>query len=186
MPKNRNGIDDALGRIAAILGNPPSAGGAPVGTATPAGSGPRAPQYTIQPFPHTDPADEVDPRRRQLEEVSRHVYYSMQFPPITREGLLHMEADLPTFTAYLRSLNGRPAARTELKTAIDGLMQPDGSAERSAEDQQRLLMLIQGMSRDAFGDTGGGERNPGILIAIASVALGYQLGKGIADRQKAK
>jgi subtilisin family serine protease len=172
MPTNAARIEDALNRIAAALGGP--SGGAGAGTAA-SPKAPRPPVDVIQPFPQKPPG---------REEIDKQIYYSSLLPPLRYEEMLQMEAELPAFVAHLRSLHGRPAARAEITAIADVAKRNIENSERSAVDQQRLAALAQTMARDAFGNSDLQERHPGVLVVLAAAALGYQIGRDLANRHK--
>ncbi len=172
MATNTNSLEDALNRIATMLGNPQS----PAGALTPATTVPTMPPVggssavsaTPQPLSLQPVPDVLTVEQRQA--ISNQIYYSSQVPLITQQALLKMEQDLPVLIDYLRSLPSLPAARTQLISLINVITQSGQRSERSAGDQQRLAALGQAISRDAFGGTRTEERNPAIAIALYMAA----------------
>jgi Subtilase family len=175
MPSTSN-LDDALGRIASILGGSP--GGAPPqpgsGTTSQPSPGTGYSPTTTQPPPAIDSGTGggASLSDAQKAEIAQLVYYSMSLPPITREMLLQMEQGLPEIVDNLHSLNARPAMRAELLQSIESFVAAQG-AERS-ESNSRIVALVGSLSRDAFGKD---ERNPLALLAlgVASAALAYNV-----------
>ena len=172
MTTHAGDLDHALDKIARIIGSPSQPERAPY-------SGKQPPPPVIQPVPHTDPSD-------LKGEIARHVYYSMQVPPITTDRLQELEADIPELVKFLSTLEAQPSLRAEIIGQVDHVRRQMDSGQRSGEDH-RLAMLIQQMSADAFGVTD--ERiAPAVGVAIIGAAVvalgvGYTMGK---DWVKAK
>ena len=173
MATHTSGLDHALDRIATMIGSPARPQRAPY-------SGQQPPPPVTQPFPHTDPSD-------LKGEIAKHVYYSMQVPPITPDRLQELEAGIPELVKFLSALEAQPSLRSEIIGHVDNARRHMESGERSSEDAHRLATLIEQMTADAFGHPD--ERiAPAVGVAIigaAVVALGvsYVMGK---DWVKAK
>lgn len=146
-------LDDALNKIAGMLGGTSAATTANPSATAPSSGG-------------TSAALDATTRQRILNQI----YYSQQIPPISRSMLLDMEQKLPELVDYLHSLAGRPAAQADLNASIDSY-QP---STRSVDEQQRLNAIAQQIVQDAFGTT---EAKEVVLVgvAIAAFMAGYTI-----------
>lgn len=161
-----NSLDDALSRIATILGGtpappttPPVPGPISVTPASNAGS-----TTATVPVPASVLSDS------QKEEIARLIYYCMSMPAVTPDALATMEDGLPDVVALLHSLNARPSAKNQFLQVIDAVVSQHSVAERSDGDA-RIEAFAQALSRDAFGE--GDRIVPLIGLGVACFMAAY-------------
>lgn len=168
MANESSSFDDALNRLAGLLGPPaptttptppPGTGGKPAPGVPPGGGAPATPAI---PTP-------------QREEIARQVFYSMGVPLITREQLAQMELGLPGLVDLLKSMQSRPTAKADLERLMGAIKDANGGTERDPAQVSRTVALGELMRTDAFGE---GERIiPLIGLGIAAFMASYTVVK---------
>jgi hypothetical protein len=156
-----SGLDDAMNKIAAILGTPTSSAAPTTPTTTTTTTTPSTTSTSTG-----GAAAPLNPAQRQ--DVANQIYYSLLVPPITPQILLEMEEKLPELVALLHSLAGRPAAQAQINSMIDASQ----TTTRSVIDPQMLNDLAQVIAQDAYGSKDA-KFLPLVAAGLAFFMAGY-------------